>query len=99
MLVLWKSKKIMARVTSTIKHRNWYAIVERYNDIIFVVKLLVAEKVFEKTLGCDLGDNAESTNTDLFHKGTAVLVGAFFAKLYLSSTRKLDTSWGISCRG
>lgn len=40
--------------------------VETYNNIIFVIKLLVAKKVFEKTLAHGLGDNGKITNTDLF---------------------------------
>ncbi len=73
MLALWKSKKVMARVISVTKYRNRHAVVETYNDVTFVVKLLVAEKAFEETLGHGSGDNAESINTDLFQKGTAVL--------------------------
>ncbi len=56
----------MVRVTGAIKHGNRHAVVETYNDVTFVIKLLIAEKAFEETLGCGLGDNAESTNTDLF---------------------------------
>ena len=40
--------------------------VKSYNNVTFVVKLLVAEKAFEKTLDCDSRDNTESTNMDLF---------------------------------
>ncbi len=66
MLALWKSKEVMAWMTGATKHGNWHAVVEIYNNITFVVKLLVAEKAFEETLGCGLGDNAENINTDLF---------------------------------
>lgn len=40
--------------------------VETYNNTTFVIKLLIAKKIFEKTLGYDSWDNTESTNTDLF---------------------------------
>ena len=40
-----------------------------------MVKLLVAEKAFEKTLSCGSKNNAESTNTNLFRKRTTVLSG------------------------
>ena len=53
-------------MTSAIKHGNRHAMIATYNDVIFVVKLLVVEKMFEETLGCDFRDNAESTNTNLF---------------------------------
>ncbi len=64
----------MARVTGITKHGNWHAMVEIYNDVTFVVKLLVAEKAFEEILDCGSEYNVESTNTDLFQKGTAALV-------------------------
>ncbi len=63
----------MVRVTGAIKHGNWYAMVEIYNNVTFVVKLLVAKKAFEEILGRGPGNNIESTNTDLFWKGTAAL--------------------------
>lgn len=47
--------------------------IETYNDITFVVKLLVVEKTFKETLGYSLGDNGKSTNIDLFQKETVVL--------------------------
>lgn len=40
--------------------------VETYNNVIFVVKFLVAEKAFDKTLGYGLEDNGKNTNIDLF---------------------------------
>lgn len=40
--------------------------VEIYNNVTFVVKLLVAEQMFEETLGCDL-------DMDLFQKKIVVL--------------------------
>ncbi len=63
----------MAWVTGATKHGNRHAMVETYNDVTFVIKLLVVEKAFEETLGRISRDNAESTNTDLFRKGTAAL--------------------------
>ncbi len=41
----------MAQVTGATKQRNRYVMVEIYNDVIFMVKLLVAEKAFEEILG------------------------------------------------
>ncbi len=83
MLALWKNKEVMARVTGATKHGNRHAVVEIYNDVTFVVKLLVAEKAFEETLGCGSEDNAESTNTDLFRKGTAALAGGILLQNYI----------------
>ncbi len=56
----------MVPVTGATKHGNRHALVERYNDVTFVITLLVAEKVFEETLGHGSKNNAESINTDLF---------------------------------
>lgn len=64
----------MVLVISIIKHGNWHVVIEIYNNVTFVVKLLVVKYVFKKILGHDLGDNAKSTNTDLFSKGKAVLI-------------------------
>ncbi len=50
----------MARVISITKHGNWHAMVKTYDNVTFVVKLLIAEKAFEETLGHGLGDNVES---------------------------------------
>ncbi len=83
MLALWKSKEVITWVTDTTNYGNWHVIVEIYNDITFMVKLLVAEKVFEETLACDLGNNIKSTNTDLFQKGTTVLARSIFLQNYI----------------
>lgn len=57
------------------KHKNWHVVVETYNNIIFVVKLLIVEKAFEKILDRDSRDNVVgNTNMDLFQK-MAVLAG------------------------
>lgn len=56
----------MAWAIGAIKHRNWYAMIEIYNDVIFVVKLLVAKKIFKKMLNYSLGDNTKTPNIDLF---------------------------------
>ncbi len=85
----------MARVTSTTKHENWHVMVETYNDVIFVVKLLVTEKTFEKTLGCGLGDNAESTNTDLFRKGMTALAGGIPLQNYIHQGQGNWTQAGV----
>lgn len=39
------------------KHRNWRIVVEIYNNITFIIKLLVAKKVFEEILDCGSRDN------------------------------------------
>lgn len=51
-----------------------------------MIKLLVAEKVFQKTLGHSLKDNSKSINTDLFQKSTAVLVKGIFLQNYICQT-------------
>ncbi len=56
----------MARVTSATKNENRHVVIETYNNVTFMVKLLVAEKAFEEILGRSSGDNVESTNIDLF---------------------------------
>lgn len=66
MLILLKSKEVMVQVTGVTRYGNWHTMVEIYNDIICVVKLLIVEKAFKEFLGRGLGDNAKSTNADLF---------------------------------
>lgn len=63
----------MARVTDATNHGNRHTMVGIYNDVTFVDKLLVAEKAFEETLDCGLGDNSKNTNSDLFRKETIAL--------------------------
>lgn len=38
-------------VIGAIKDKNWHAIVETYNDVTYVVKLLISQTKFEKTSG------------------------------------------------
>lgn len=40
--------------------------VEIYNNIIFIIKLLIAEKTFKTTSNYDLEDNSKTFTTDLF---------------------------------
>lgn len=51
-----------------IRYGNWHSVVEIYDNVTFVMKLLIIKKTFEKILVCSLGDNCKSTNTDLFQK-------------------------------
>lgn len=53
-------------MTNIIKHKNWYTIIEIYNNITFIVKHLIVEKIFKKTLGYNSRGNIKSTNIDLF---------------------------------
>lgn len=53
-------------MASATKHRNWHVLVETYNNVTFMVKLLIAEKAFKKTLGHGSKNNMENTNIDLF---------------------------------
>ena len=82
-LVLWKSKEVIARVTNTTKHENRHAVVETYNNVIFVVKLLISEKAFEKILDCGSGDHAGNINTDLFQKEMVALAESIFLHNYI----------------
>ena len=60
-------------MTSATRHRNWHVIVEIYNNVIFVVKFLIAEKAFKEILSSDLGDHGKTLYIDLFLKETAML--------------------------
>ncbi len=73
----------MARMTGITKHGNRHAVVETYNNVTFVVKVLVAEKTSEEILGRGLRDNVESINMDLFRKGTAALAGGIPLQNYI----------------
>lgn len=73
----------MIQVIDTTKHRNGHAIVEIYNNVTFVIKLLVTEKVFEETLSRGLGDNNKTPNIDLFFKRIKVLTRGIFLQNYI----------------
>lgn len=66
-----------------IKYRNWYAIVEIYNAITFIVKFLIAKKTFEEILNHSSKSNIENTNTDIFWKGMAVLTRGILLQNYI----------------
>lgn len=65
-LTLYKSKKIIAQVTKATRHRNWHIVIEIYNDVIYMVKLFIAEKAFKEILSYNLRDNGKITNTIFF---------------------------------
>lgn len=49
----------MIQVIDLSKYRNGYVVVEIYNNVNFVIKVLVIEKVFEEILDCSSRDNAK----------------------------------------
>ena len=53
-------------MSGTTKHGNRQNVIEIYNNVIFVVKLLIDKKAFKKTLGCGSKNNGETSNKDLF---------------------------------
>ncbi|MCJ1346580.1 hypothetical protein MMC31_004798 [Peltigera leucophlebia] len=77
----------MAQMTGATRHENRHSVVETYNDVTFVVKLLVAEKTFKETLSRGSGNNGENTNIDLFQKGTAALAGGIPLQNYIRRAR------------
>lgn len=58
----------MVWMTRTTRYRNGYFIIEIYNNITFIIKVLVAKKIFKKILNYNSEDNSKSTNTNLFQK-------------------------------
>lgn len=67
---------IMAQVIKITKYKNQDIIKEIYNDIIFIVKLFIIEKIFKRTLNYDLKDNSKSIYMNLFYNGMVVLIRA-----------------------
>lgn len=55
-------------MTNTTNYRNWYIVTEIYTNIIFMIKFLVAEKVFWEISDYGLGNNNKILNTKLFPK-------------------------------
>lgn len=70
-------------MTKATRYGNQHAVVETYNNVTFVIKLLVVEKVFEKILGHGLRDNGKTTNMDLFQKETAALAEDILLQNYI----------------
>ena len=75
------------------RHENRHFVVKTYSTSIFIVKFLIIEKIFKEILGRGLRDNGKNINIYIFlkMKGNAGK-GHFFAKLYLLSMKKLNTS-------
>ena len=75
-------------MTGTTKYRNCHIVVKTYNNVIFVVKLLVVVKAFKILLGCDLGDNGETLNIDLFQKRMVEMARSIFLQNYILRAQK-----------
>lgn len=75
-------------MTKIARYRNWYSMVETYNNVTFVVKFLIVEKIFKKTLGCDSKDNSKSNNINLFWKKTAALAENIPLQNYICQIQK-----------
>lgn len=73
----------MVQVIGATRHGNRQIVVETYNNVTFVVKLVIAEKAFKTTLGRTLGDNGKTFNMDLFRKETAELAKGIFLQNYI----------------
>lgn len=70
-------------MTKVTIHRNWHVVIKIYNNVIFVIKLLITKKMFEKTLDCVLKDNTKITNIDLFQKKMIILAEGIFLQNYI----------------
>lgn len=69
-------------MTKATKYRIQHAMIKIYNNVTFVIKLLVVEKTFEKILDHGSENNGKSTNMDLFWKEMIVLVKGIFLQNY-----------------
>lgn len=56
----------MAQVIKKTKYRNWQIVIKTDNNITFIIKLLLAKKMFKKILKYSSRDNSKSANMDLF---------------------------------
>ena len=59
-----------------------------FNDITFVVKLLVAKKVFKETLNYNSRNNCKIPNIDLFRKEIIALAKGIFLQNYICQIQK-----------
>lgn len=73
----------MVQMTRITKHRNQHIVIKTYNNVIFILKLLIAKQGLKEILGYDLKDNGKNTNTDLFKKKTVMLVGGILLQNYI----------------
>ena len=55
-------------MTDTTRYRNRYVGAKIYNNVTFMVKLLVAKKALKKILDYISENNGKIYNTDLFRK-------------------------------
>ena len=53
-------------MTRATKHEIQHFMIETYNNVTFIEKFLVAEKIFKEILDCGSEDNGKNTNTNLF---------------------------------
>lgn len=86
-LTLWKCKEIMADTCGATDHGNRHSVVDTYHDVVFVIDLLLLDKVFEKNPGRGSGDNPESIGIDLWGKGTTAVSLGVPLQAYISRAR------------
>lgn len=80
------------------KYKNCHVLVKIYNNVTFMVKLLVNKKAFEEILGYSSGNNAKNTNMNLFQKNSSTNSRHSFARLYLLNTREQNINWSSNYR-
>lgn len=56
----------MIQVTKSTKHKNWYVMIETYNNITFMINFLVVEKTFKKSSSYSSRNNSENIYINLF---------------------------------
>ena len=78
----------MVQMTGICKHENRYVMIKIFNDITFVVKLLVAKKAFKETLNHNSRNNCKIPTIDLFRKEIIVLAKGIFLQNYICQIQK-----------
>ena len=86
-LTLWKSKEVMANTCGATDHGNCHSVVDTYYNVMFIIDLLVLDKVFEKRPGRGSGDNPERIGVDLFGKGLTAIASGVPLQKYIRRAR------------
>lgn len=81
---LWKSKEVLAMAAGLTSHGNRHLVVDNYDDIRFMVELIMESSIFEHQAG--RGKEVQEYR-DLFATGSIVIAGSKPINMYKKRAR------------
>lgn len=82
-LLLWKSKIVIALIIRVINHKKRHFIIEIYHNVLFIMKLFLNKEIFIEKLGLKFENKLKTFNITLFCNRISVFANKFFFKNYI----------------